>query len=179
MALRSLYVYVYMCMCVYIYIYIHVYVYLSLSLYIHINIYIYIYIYICIYVLSIVCIICIVLYTHVYMYTYMRMACAVCHMSARSFTWVTFYLSNATCLIRPHLCYVCVCVRRVKDHYVLPYDSPRLKNTCVRQVVLDKRFPLTRCSILWCSRAPSLWRQWPEKKSSHPREKTCGRPKQH
>ena len=45
------------------------------------------------------------------------------------------YLSNATCLIRPHL--FCV-FRRVKDHHTLPEYSPLLKNTCVRQVVLDK-----------------------------------------
>ena len=48
------------------------------------------------------------------------------------------YLSNATCLIRPHLS--CV-VRRVKDHRKLPKYSPLLKKTCVRQVVLDKWFP--------------------------------------
>ena len=32
--------------------------------------------------------------------------------------------------------------RRVKDHHNLPHDSPLLKNTGVRQVVLDKLFPL-------------------------------------
>ena len=50
------------------------------------------------------------------------------------------YLSNATCLlIRPRL--FCV-FRRVKDHRNLLHCSPCLKKTCVRQVVLDKRFPL-------------------------------------
>ena len=37
------------------------------------------------------------------------------------------------------LCAVC----RFKDHHMLLHYSPRLKNTCVRQVVLDKCFPLT------------------------------------
>ena len=36
------------------------------------------------------------------------------------------------------LCAVC----RFKDHHMLLHYSPRLKNTCVRQVVLDKWFPL-------------------------------------
>ena len=45
------------------------------------------------------------------------------------------YLSKATRLIRPPL--VCV-FRRVKDHRNLLHYSPLLKNTCVRQVVLDK-----------------------------------------
>ena len=32
--------------------------------------------------------------------------------------------------------------RRIKDHHSLPRYSPLLKKTCVRQVVLDKWFPL-------------------------------------
>ena len=44
-------------------------------------------------------------------------------------------LSNATCQVWPYL--LCV-VRRVNDHHNLRHCSPRLKNTCVRQVVLDK-----------------------------------------
>ena len=31
----------------------------------------------------------------------------------------------------------------VKDHHDLPHASPLLKKACVRQVVLDKWFPLT------------------------------------
>ena len=55
------------------------------------------------------------------------------------------YLSNATCLMQPHVLYV---VRRVEDNHTLLHSSPLLKrllyystlwkNTCVRQVVLDK-----------------------------------------
>ena len=48
-------------------------------------------------------------------------------------------LSQATCLIRPRL--FCV-FRRVKDHHNSLHYSPRLKKTCVRQVVLDKRLSL-------------------------------------
>ena len=43
--------------------------------------------------------------------------------------------------IRPHLFYVFPCV---KDHHNLAQYSPLLKNTCVRQVALDKWFPLNR-----------------------------------
>ena len=53
------------------------------------------------------------------------------------------YLSNATCPIRPHLFYV---FRHVKDHLTLPKYSSLLKNACVRQVMLDKWFPLTACA---------------------------------
>ena len=54
------------------------------------------------------------------------------------------YLSNATCLIQA-LFVVCVCaLRRVKDHHNMLHFSPRLKNTSVRQVVLDKWLPLNR-----------------------------------
>ena len=61
----------------------------------------------------------------------------------RSFEATTIgwhYLSNATCLIRPRSFYVSVC--RVKEHRNVLHCSPLLKNTCVRQVVLDKWFPL-------------------------------------
>ena len=50
------------------------------------------------------------------------------------------YLANATCLIQASL--VSCVLRRVKDQYNLLYHSPRLKNTCVRQVVLDTWFLL-------------------------------------
>ena len=40
---------------------------------------------------------------------------------------------------------MCLCVfSRVKDHHNLLHYSPRLKKACVRSVVLDKRFPLSR-----------------------------------
>ena len=50
------------------------------------------------------------------------------------------HLSNATCLIQASFV-LCVCFR-VKGHRNLLHDSPVLKKTCVRQVVLDKWFPL-------------------------------------
>ena len=33
-------------------------------------------------------------------------------------------------------------VSSCEDHHNLPYDSPHLEKTCIRQVVLDKWFPL-------------------------------------
>ena len=48
---------------------------------------------------------------------------------------VSRYSSNTASFV------VCV-FRDVKDHHNLPHYSPRSKNTCVRQVVLDKWFPL-------------------------------------
>ena len=51
-------------------------------------------------------------------------------------TW-RHYLSNATCAS-----FVIFALRRVNVHYKLLHCSPLLKNTCVRQVVLGKRFPL-------------------------------------
>ena len=50
--------------------------------------------------------------------------------------------SNATCLIRPRLLYALLFVLRIAILWL--HESPPLKNTCVRQVVLDKRFPLNR-----------------------------------
>ena len=57
-----------------------------------------------------------------------------------SYSWVALlvlqdYLSNTASFV------LCV-FRRVKDHLNLLYYSPRLKNTCVRQVAVDKWFPL-------------------------------------
>ena len=51
-------------------------------------------------------------------------------------------LPNATCLMRPRSFYVFFVVTSIKDHHNLPHDSPLLKKACVRQVVLDKCFPL-------------------------------------
>ena len=53
--------------------------------------------------------------------------------------------------MRPRL-FLCV-FRRVRDHHDLLNCSPLLKNTCVRQVVLDKLFPLIDPSSrrTWCS----------------------------
>ena len=72
--------------------------------------------------------------------------------SPRSYLLLLFgchNLSNTTCLIRPHLVYALCVFRRVKDHHHLLHDSPLLKNTCLRQVVIDKWFPLTyaRCFL--------------------------------
>ena len=47
--------------------------------------------------------------------------------------------SNATRLLRPGL--LLRAFRGVKDHHNLHKYSPLLKKTCVRQIVLDKRFP--------------------------------------
>ena len=41
---------------------------------------------------------------------------------------------------------LCICLR-VKDRYNLPHSSPCLKHTCVRQVALDKWFPLIETII--------------------------------
>ena len=37
---------------------------------------------------------------------------------------------------------ICCAFRSVQDHHNSLHDSPRLKTTCVRHVVLDKSFPL-------------------------------------
>ena len=50
------------------------------------------------------------------------------------------YLSDATCLIQGS--FVSCVFRRVKDHHNLLHYLPLLKNSCVRQVVLDKLFLL-------------------------------------
>ena len=53
----------------------------------------------------------------------------------------TNYLSDATYLTRPRVCYVLFVVSRITVSLV--HDSPLLKNTRVGQVVLDKWFPLS------------------------------------
>ena len=52
------------------------------------------------------------------------------------------YVSNAASFV------LCV-FRRVKDHHILLHDSPLLKKTCVRQVVLDEWFPLKSAAAPW------------------------------
>ena len=69
---------------------------------------------------------------------------------------------NATCLIRYKLC--CV-FRRVKDHHKFAIISVCLKKTCVRQVVLDKRFPLNAVALPACLYLASSLRR-----------RACGRP---
>ena len=52
-------------------------------------------------------------------------------------------MGGATCLTLSNAASLASCLfRRVKDRHNLLHDSPRLKNNCVRQVVLDKWFPL-------------------------------------
>ena len=55
------------------------------------------------------------------------------------------FLPNATCLLRPHLSYAL----SAKDHHDLLHSSLLLKRTCVRQVVLDKWFPLNERSCVF------------------------------
>ena len=112
----------------YIYIYGNVYTYIYIYIYIHVCIHIYIYTHTCIYIY--IYSTCISLYIHIYIYIYN-------------------YLSKATCLMRPSL--VARALPSVEDHHHhLLQCSPRLKKTCVRQVVLDKGFPLTVVSCV-CS----------------------------
>ena len=59
------------------------------------------------------------------------------------------YLSNATCLIRPRLFYVC---SRVKDHDNSLHYSPLVKKTCIRQTVFDEWFPLRKTGGRWGAR---------------------------
>ena len=56
------------------------------------------------------------------------------------------YLSNATLSNAASfvLCVFC----RVKDHHKLLHYSPRLKNICIRQVMLDKWFPVMMIIIM-------------------------------
>ena len=115
--------------CVYIYTYTYVYMYmhiyfslpLYLSIYLSIHIYIYIYIYLYIYIsLS--------LYIYIYIASSRRLGHAPNQLGRQ-------YLSNAACFV------FCV-FHRVKDHHHLQICLPLLKNTCDRQVVLDKWLPL-------------------------------------
>ena len=60
------------------------------------------------------------------------------------------YLSNATW---SNAASFVICVfPRFKDHHNLLHYSPRLKKTCVRQVLLDKWFPLSSANIYDCGR---------------------------
>ena len=63
------------------------------------------------------------------------------------------YLSNAACLMPATfvLCVLC----RVKDHHKLLHVLPPSKKTCVRQVALNKWFPLTEARPKSCCRGPS------------------------
>ena len=60
-------------------------------------------------------------------------------------------LSNATCLIRPHLLYALLTVSRITI-ICLQSISQSLKKTCGRQVVLDKWFPLIDERSFGCAR---------------------------
>ena len=57
--------------------------------------------------------------------------------------WASFgwhYLSNATCLTRPHSFYA-LFMEYQGSHHNLPNQLSSLKKTCARRVVLDKWFP--------------------------------------
>ena len=65
------------------------------------------------------------------------------------------YLSNATRLMRPRLFYACFVVSRITT---ICYSIRRLRKTFVRQVALEKWFPLSRGwislvhrIISWCT----------------------------
>ena len=75
-------------------------------------------------------------------------------------------LSNATCLIWPHLFYACFVVR-VNDPHHLLYDSPLLKKACDRRVVSDKWLLLRKERTSWQRDARGRGR------SQGPREKNC------
>ena len=67
------------------------------------------------------------------------------HMYVYIYIYIYTY-PNATCLIRPHLsCVIFVASGIVVTCYIT--YSPRLKKTCVRQVVLDKWLPLIELSL--------------------------------
>ena len=114
------------CMYVYIYIYIYTYIYTCICMYIciYVCMYIYIYIYICIYTYMYICI-----YTHVVII----LICSGWH-----------YLSNATCLLRPHPLYALLTVSRITPSVATLFAA--LGETHVRQVVLDKWLPLSASS---------------------------------
>ena len=57
------------------------------------------------------------------------------------------YLSNATCLRRPPLCYALFLVSRISNNSL--HSSTLSKNTCVRQVVLDKWLPTNNATLAW------------------------------
>ena len=115
---------------------------------------------------------CYMLYVCIYIYIYMHIICGtvsimyilLCMFAAgavhlrptwgaesfrggvplflQRFEW--HYLSIAACLTRPHVFYPLLIVSRIT--IICQTYSPRLNNTCVRQVVLDKWFPLTHSS---------------------------------
>ena len=133
-------------MCIYIYIYIE----RERCMYVCICMYIYIYIYVyssyrsylgsedmhlCYTVLCCTALCCIIIY-HVLHYSMTLCGMISYHIIAHDLSYVGWhYLSDATL---PNTVSVVSCVlRRVKDHHLL-HDSPRLKKSCVRQVMLEK-----------------------------------------
>ena len=120
----------------------------------------YIYIYICTYVCIYTCVyiyiythVCIYIYIYIYMYTKILQAAILLQLGA---LLVSRYLSNAASFV------FCV-VYSVKDHHNSLHCSPLLKNTCVRQVVLDKWFPLIQSSHLVSRRGRRRVRQLAER----------------
>ena len=84
---------------------------------------------------------------HVFLYllfcSRIRRICRARSRGHLNFKWLAsigwHYLSNTTCLIWPHLFYGSFAVSTIINNC---YYSPLLNNTCARQVVLDKWFPL-------------------------------------
>ena len=113
-----IYIYIYVCIIyIYIYIYIHTHTHIYLSIYLSLSLYTYIYIYICI--------------ERERERERDRERERERDRDRAAFGW--HYMSTATCLIRPHLFYALF--RRAKDRDDMLHSSPRLKKTCVRQVV--------------------------------------------
>ena len=63
------------------------------------------------------------------------------------------HLSNATCLIRPHLFSTAWLVEY--GYLILLHYSPLSRNSCVVQVVVDKWFPLIQGREAWPGPAPT------------------------
>ena len=113
--------YVYMYVYIYIYIYTHTYVYMCISIYAHIHTCVYIYIYTHTYVHIIhiyrerYTYICIYIYIHTYTYIIMitTTICTIIIIIIIIAVFGSHYLSNATCLIQPHVFYTCFIVSRI------------------------------------------------------------------
>ena len=93
---------------------------------------------------------CVCMYVCMYVYIYIYIYIYIYNMLRRAATRLgRHHLSHAACLTQASFVW-CVAYSVKDHHHHLPNYSRLVKKSCVRQVVLDKWFPLsdvTRCGL--------------------------------
>ena len=136
-------------MCIYIYIYIHTYIYTYTHIHTHVGLFglhFEVHLFVVLFCLCVCLFVCVCLVHLLIIIMIMIIIITIIWFACWGAPFGRHYLSKAACLMRPQLFHACFVVSRIT--MTCDNHSPRLKKTCVRQVVLDKWFPLP-CGDPW------------------------------